>query len=87
MYFRLATVFFIEQEETRERPWSFLRNTQDFCQTFTTCYLPCNISKSKIKRIGHQVRLRDMMKLSYPIISRLFTQESRIYLISLCCFL
>ena len=52
--------------------------THDFCQTFTICYLSCNISKYKIKRIGYQVRLRGMKKTSYPIIFCLFTQQSRV---------
>ena len=49
---------------------SFSRNKikQDFCQTCTSYYLSCNIFKCKIKSIGHQVRLRDIVMASYPII-------------------
>ena len=49
---------------------SFPRNknyTHDFCQTFTSCYVSCNVLKHKIKRIGPHVRLRDIIVSSYPI--------------------
>ena len=32
-----------------------------FCQTFTSCYLSCNVLKYKVKRLGCHVRLRDII--------------------------
>ena len=44
------------------------KNLQKKNNNKISCYLSCNALKYKIKRIGHRVRLRDIIVSSYPII-------------------